>query len=564
MRQNSRSSVPLRAQTSGSKHAVFVIGLALSGTVIARGQCNPGWTGAFGPSGANSGVEALAVLPGGDVVAGGSFTTIGGQATGNRVARYSISSGTWSSLGTGTNGNIVYALATLPDGDVLAGGNFSSLGGVTINRIGRFDFDTQLWSDLGYGTQGGVVEAIQVLPTGDLIVGGNIPRVAGITVNHIARYSATTGLWSTMNSNFVSTGDRVSGLALAPDGSVIVGGIFTAGGKNRIGRYHPDTNTWSSLGAGLNGTVRAVAVLPGGDVIAAGDFTTAGGVPASRVARFNPTTSTWSALGTTGVSGGFNYVNALTVLPNGDLIAGGSFTVAGGVAAARVARYDPVTDTWAAFVSGTNNDVNALATLQDGDVVAGGVFTSPGGRIARYTFGGTTPAVTSNPSSLSRCSSGEASFQVQGSGTSPLNFQWQWTLPGSQPDWTVMVEGVNTDTAGTPVFVATGSSTGNVTLSPPSGGVYPVIRWDVPLSVRCSLANSCGSDTSDPASLTVCPADLTCDGGVDIGDLLFFLGAFEAGSTDADLDDGTGTGTPNGGVDVSDLLYFLSRFEAGC
>jgi hypothetical protein len=68
-----------------------------------------------------------------------------------------------------------------------------------------------------------------------------------------------------------------------------------------------------------------------------------------------------------------------------------------------------------------------------------------------------------------------------------------------------------------------------------------------------------------------CPADLddgtgtgTPDGGVDINDLLFFLGAFESGSTDADLDNGTGTGTPDGGVDVSDLLYFLVRFEGGC
>ncbi len=32
----------------------------------------------------------------------------------------------------------------------------------------------------------------------------------------------------------------------------------------------------------------------------------------------------------------------------------------------------------------------------------------------------------------------------------------------------------------------------------------------------------------------------------------------------ADLDDGSGTGTPDGGVDISDLLYFLVRFDAGC
>jgi hypothetical protein len=68
-----------------------------------------------------------------------------------------------------------------------------------------------------------------------------------------------------------------------------------------------------------------------------------------------------------------------------------------------------------------------------------------------------------------------------------------------------------------------------------------------------------------------CPADLdngsgsgTPDGGVDINDLLYFLVQFEAGAVAVDLDNGSGTGTPDGGVDISDLLYFLVRFEGGC
>lgn len=45
---------------------------------------------------------------------------------------------------------------------------------------------------------------------------------------------------------------------------------------------------------GTDGTVQALAVLPGGDVIVGGDFTTAGGVTASRIARVNPTRGAWS------------------------------------------------------------------------------------------------------------------------------------------------------------------------------------------------------------------------------------------------------------------------------
>ncbi len=92
-----------------------------------------------------------------------------------------------------------------------------------------------------------------------------------------------------------------------------------------------------------------------------------------------------------------------------------------------------------------------------------------------------------------------------------------------------------------------------------------------PMSRDGTIGGSGG--TRPTFSLECCPADLdddgvfpggTPDGGVDINDLLFFLGALDAGDAAADLDDGSVTGTPDGGVDISDLLYFLARFDAGC
>jgi uncharacterized membrane protein len=74
-----------------------------------------------------------------------------------------------------------------------------------------------------------------------------------------------------------------------------------------------------------------------------------------------------------------------------------------------------------------------------------------------------------------------------------------------------------------------------------------------------------------PMPPVACPADLdngsgtgTPDGGVDVNDLLYFLVQFEAGAATADLDNGSGSGTPDGGVDINDLLFFLAHFEAGC
>ncbi len=68
-----------------------------------------------------------------------------------------------------------------------------------------------------------------------------------------------------------------------------------------------------------------------------------------------------------------------------------------------------------------------------------------------------------------------------------------------------------------------------------------------------------------------CPADVddgtgtgTPDGGVTIEDLLYYLAIFSDGDVRADLDDGSSTGTPDGGVTIEDLLYFLDRFQNGC
>lgn len=68
-----------------------------------------------------------------------------------------------------------------------------------------------------------------------------------------------------------------------------------------------------------------------------------------------------------------------------------------------------------------------------------------------------------------------------------------------------------------------------------------------------------------------CPADFddgsgtgTTDGGVNLEDLLYYLGVYDAGLIAADVDDGSGEGRTDGGVGIEDLLYFLSRYDAGC
>lgn len=176
-----------------------------------------------------------------------------------------------------------------------------------------------------------------------------------------------------------------------PDGAgprsplLVVGGNFVAIGNQTsrcIASFDPVTNTWASLGGGMSGNfpeVTALTVLPNGDLIAAGRFELAGGVAANNIARWDGTA--WAPLG-----GGLARtlstpsVAALTVAGNGDLVACGRFDRAGGNAVQDVARWDGTT--WSAM-SWMGAVLQTLATLPNGDVVMGGSAGS-GQSISRW------------------------------------------------------------------------------------------------------------------------------------------------------------------------------------
>ena len=132
--------------------------------------------------------------------------------------------------------------------------------------------------------------------------------------------------------------------------------------------------TWQAMGNGLqngtNGNVYAITSF-NGKIIAGGTFTQAGGVNAQNIAAYDPATGIWSPLG----SGIVGEVSALTVR-NSELIAGGLITQAGGNSVNNIARWNG--SAWSGLGSGIDDEVLGL-TVFNGDLIAGGNFSNAGG-----------------------------------------------------------------------------------------------------------------------------------------------------------------------------------------
>ena len=386
---------------------------------VARwNDTNKSWS-ALG-SGLDTSVTAFALFNG-TLVAGGMFTTAGSTAV-NHVSKWD--GVIWSSLGTGTN-DFVNDLV-LFNNQLVAGGGFTTAGGIAANRIAAWD--SLVWSSLGSGMNDAIGTLLVFNNT--LVAGGLFTMAGGIPANGIARWNGTA--WSAFSSGM--NGNVIALTAF--QFQLIAGGWFTTAGgtaASGVARWDANSMTWSALSGGMNDWVNALTVF-NNKLIATGWFTLAGGVSANRIAQWDG--ATWTALG----SGMDREVYAVAVLCNcstgwsgtlcdqcttgfgaqcdmlcsvcdvhgaclpgltgsckcnagwtGELcttastlaltatvlVAGGSFTTAGGVSANGVAQWNGTA--WSTLdVHGMNGEVRALSVFND-QLVAGGYFTLAGG-----------------------------------------------------------------------------------------------------------------------------------------------------------------------------------------
>ena len=277
-------------------------------------------------------VRAVAVLPIGRVVSGGDD---------GRVWVWDPAAVAMPIQLVGHRG-IVRALAVLPDGRVVSGGDD--------RRVLLWDPDTIDAAAVELGHHGRGVRALAVLPDGRVASGSDDWRVLVWDPGRVG--AGPVGLGRHEGS--------VRALAVLPDGRVVSGGE-----DRRVLLWDPAAVEADPVELGGHGcTIRALAVLPDGRVVS--------GAEDGRIRMWNPATELikyrWPSGAPAGTFVGFgrhsSRLRAVAVLPDGRLVSGGDDWI-------RV--WDLALEYIVPVGLGRHDGMTrALAVLPDGRVVTGG------------------------------------------------------------------------------------------------------------------------------------------------------------------------------------------------
>jgi hypothetical protein len=401
----------------GLDGAVLDIHLAANGTILAAGSfqnsgANPvvgvaHWNGTSWQSiggGLPGIVTQILQLPDGSVIATAT------QVDALRVMRFDGSA--WTQLGAAFPSGTVYDLVRLPNGNLVVAGSFAGPAGSGADNVARWDGSA--WQALDNFAGIGTVSSLQVLGNGTLALGGGF--FLGGSIRRVAIWDGTQALPlptepplnSAVRLAVAQNGDLIAGselpspvsslwrwngstwtslpgggpeaaeqLAVGPQGELVVidsrsnSNVSTVHQPSSVHRF--DGQSWSRIGADVPPRIAVAVALPNGDLIAGGTFTRIGGVAAANIARWNG--SSWAPLGA-GVDGS---VRAMTLAANGDLVISGSFQNAGGAPARQVARWNGTS--WFSIGGGLTNPPLSLAAVGAEVLSIGG---GPGSQLWRF------------------------------------------------------------------------------------------------------------------------------------------------------------------------------------
>jgi uncharacterized delta-60 repeat protein len=193
------------------------------------------------------------------------------------------------------------------------------------------------------------------------------------------------GLGDVVPGFLAGANSSVYGLAIQPDGNVLIGGRFTkigAATRTRLARLHPDGSLDISFNASANDLTESFVVLDDDRILAGGVFTQINGALRKGIACLNPDGSLSESFNLQGLNATGARVEILRLLKlkSGKILIGGQFTSISGVARKNIARLnaDGSLDLgFNASVAGQSPHpgyVYSLFEQDDGKLLVGGRF----------------------------------------------------------------------------------------------------------------------------------------------------------------------------------------------
>lgn len=333
---------------------------------------------AFMPNtGLNGKAWALARLPDGRLLVGGDFAKYN-SLTRRGLCRVWPDGAIDPSFDTGEGFNDdVRSIAIQPDGRIVVAGYFTRFNGVPRNRIARLLPDGGL--DESFDPGAGLSDNAHILllqPDGKILVGGVFQQVDGVNKRGLARLNTDGSLDDTFLGSGVN--NYVEALTFDYDGRLLVGGNFTSiNGVNRtdIARLLPDGTVDLSFQApASNSTIHDVIVQPDSMILICGGFSQMGASTRQCMARLGINGALLS--GFTISNPNLGIINKMALQPDGRILAGGSFNSVGGSQQRGFVRLLPngVLDPSYVVGAAVNNVVYAILIQEDGGVYIGGSF----------------------------------------------------------------------------------------------------------------------------------------------------------------------------------------------
>jgi uncharacterized delta-60 repeat protein len=408
-------------------------------------------------AGSSTRVDALAVQSDGKVVLAGNFIGVAGQ-TRVGIARVDAEGVLDSTFNPAPINNCyVGSLLIQPDGQIVIGGQFTQMGGQARTNLARLNPDGT--AEIGFNpVPDSSVGAIALQPDGKLVLGGWFTHMNGQPHTNLARLNPDGTLDNTFNP---SADSFVGALMVQPDGKILVGGYFSqleGQPRSRIGRLESDGSLDTGFDAGSSGAsgyMYGFALQADTNILVCGDFSTLGGQPGAYIARLHPDGRIDPDFNPGRVYyGEYTPAFSMALQADGKIVVGGRFALIGGQFRQRIARLLPDGTADTTFDPGVSDQVTAVALQSDGKILTGGQFLQVGGQtrtnVGRFNnTDAATQALTLNGSSLVWSRSGttpevrRTTFDFSPDGTTWTNLGVGARIPGG---WTL--NGVSLPTAG--------------------------------------------------------------------------------------------------------------------